>query len=232
MAGLSPSLTSASLRPLLQTGPPLPSIADSDYRALATDRNLDKMPKACHLRGTTTHLSQLDLTLGLKEIPAAKFFFNTRCSASIRNVGAVPAHPITNFRPLFPLPLQHTMSAHPSATSPSVLSRWPRCTNGNSPSSPNPNNKRSRRTLASPQRRVPPARPRGESVMRELKKSAQAAECGPQRKRNLSRIGRPRGESGVRELKKSAQAAECGPQRKRNLSRIGRPRGESVVREL
>jgi hypothetical protein len=44
VAGLSPSLTSASLYPFPQTGPPLPSIADAYHRASRPIRNLDKMP--------------------------------------------------------------------------------------------------------------------------------------------------------------------------------------------
>jgi len=35
------------------------------------------------------------------------------------------------------------------------------------------------------------AAPRGESVVREFLKSAQAAECGPKPKRNLSRMAAP-----------------------------------------
>src|ERR1700678_3042492 len=54
----------------------------------------------------------LDLTLALKEIPAAaKSFFNARSSTSIKDVGAIPADPITNFRPLFLFPPQQTMPA-------------------------------------------------------------------------------------------------------------------------
>ena len=45
-----------------------------------------------------------------------------RSSTGIKDAGAVPANPITNFRPLFLLHLQQTMSAYRSPASPPVLS--------------------------------------------------------------------------------------------------------------
>jgi hypothetical protein len=129
MADLSPSLTSASLCPFPQTGPPLPSIADADHRDLATDRNLDKMPSTGHLRGTGMHLGQLDLALAPQgNTHRRKFSSKARSSTSIKeavikDVGTVPVDPMTNFRPLFLFPLQQTMPARPSPASPAVLSR-------------------------------------------------------------------------------------------------------------
>jgi len=66
----------------------------------------------CHLREHSDAHGQLDLTSPLKEIPAAaESFFDARSSTSIKDVGAVPADPITNLRPLFLFPPQQTMPA-------------------------------------------------------------------------------------------------------------------------
>jgi hypothetical protein len=70
-----------------------PALADADHRHLATDRNLDKLPSTMPSPG------------------------------AIKDVGAIPAVPITNFRPLFLSPLQQTMPAlhqlHPRPCYPS-----------------------------------------------------------------------------------------------------------------
>jgi hypothetical protein len=71
-------------------------------------------------RGHSDAHDQLDLTLGpLANTAAASFFSKARTATSIKNAGVVPADPITNFRPLFLLPLQQTMLAldqlHPRA---------------------------------------------------------------------------------------------------------------------
>ena len=98
----------------------MPSIADADHRGLATDRNLDKMPNTCHLGAQRCTWVTLTSLSALKEIPAAaKVFSKARSSTSIKDVGAGPADPITNFRTLFLFPLQQTMPAlyplHPRA---------------------------------------------------------------------------------------------------------------------
>ena len=122
LAVLSPSLTSASLCPFPETGPPSPSVADADRRDLATDRNLDKIPSPCHLRGHRDGHGQLDLTLAPQgNTRHRKLSSKARTSTSIKDFVAVPADPITNFRPLLLLPLQQTMPALPSAPSPPVL---------------------------------------------------------------------------------------------------------------
>jgi len=68
---------------LPETGPPLPLIAHTDHRDLATDRNLDKTPNACNLRSTAMHLGQLDLTLGFKKLPPLQKLFSAARSSQV-----------------------------------------------------------------------------------------------------------------------------------------------------
>jgi hypothetical protein len=66
----------------------------------------------CISGGTAMHTVSLTSLSALTEIPAAANCFSyARRSTSIKDVGAVPADPITNLRPLFPFPPQQTMPA-------------------------------------------------------------------------------------------------------------------------
>ncbi len=65
---------SASLWTFPQTGPFSLFIEDADRRALAADRNPDKMPNTCHLRGAAMQTVRFTSLSALKEVAdAAKF---------------------------------------------------------------------------------------------------------------------------------------------------------------
>src|ERR1700733_11503849 len=104
------------------------------------------------------HTVNLAPLLALKDTRRRKIFSNARSSTSIKDVDAVPADPITSFRPLFPFPRQQTMPALYQTASSAVLSRHRGEQNGNSSPSSSNTNHRSGRTLASPQKRVSPTR--------------------------------------------------------------------------
>ncbi len=158
VAALSPAPTSASLCPLPKQAP-LPSIADADHRGLATNRDLDKMPNRRHLRGAQrcTRSARPHSRPSSKYRPPQMFSSYARSSTSIKDVGAVPADPITNFRPLFLFPPSTNYAGPLSAASPAraipvtEVNKWQQ----QPKLQQRQQQRRSRPALASPQKLVP-----------------------------------------------------------------------------
>jgi len=129
----------------------VPSIAEADYRGLSTHRNLDNMPMPAISRATAIHTINLAPPQILLQGPKHKY--QGRRRRSRRSNHKIPTALSTPPSTSYPGP---TISCIPArAISVPEVYKWQQ-----QPSASNPNNTRSRRTLACPQRCLPPARRR------------------------------------------------------------------------